>query len=163
MVLRTLARYTVSKTETTLYTYCFFAPVLTWVSECKRSSRRPLSLQVRDSSTKEVWFSGGDRRAKDSRSSQPASESTGENIWRPSWVPVKPDPIMNCVWVFWRDEEHENDPLGYEGRKHPTLQQIMETMRVLQWVNEEAKADRLRPFLERGMWQTLGCIFSKST
>ena len=50
------------------------------MSECKRPSRRPLSLQVRDSSNKEVRFSGGDRRARDCRSSQPASESTGENI-----------------------------------------------------------------------------------
>jgi len=36
-------------------------------------------VQVRDSSTKEVRFSGGDRRARGCRSSQPASESTGES------------------------------------------------------------------------------------
>ena len=34
----------------------------------------PLSLQVRDSSNKEVRFSGGDRRAKGCRSSHPAKQ-----------------------------------------------------------------------------------------
>ena len=36
-------------------------------------------MQVRDSSTKEVRFSGGDRRARGCHSSQPASESTNKN------------------------------------------------------------------------------------
>jgi len=37
----------------------------------------------------------------------------------------------------------------------------METMRALQAENEEAKDDQLRPFLERGMWQTSSCILAK--
>jgi len=53
-------------------------------------------------------------------------------------------------------------PLGSEGSEDPTLQQIMETMRALQAVNGEAKADQLRPFLERGMWQTSSCILAKT-
>ena len=38
---------------------------------------------------------------------QPANRSTSKNIWRPPWDPIKPDPINNCVWVFWCNEEHE--------------------------------------------------------
>jgi len=37
---------------------------------------------VRDSSTKEFRFSSGDRKARECRSSQPASESAGENSTR---------------------------------------------------------------------------------
>jgi len=37
----------------------------------------------------------------------------------------------------------------------------METMKALQSVNKEAKADQLRPFFERGMWQTSNCISAK--
>jgi len=50
---------------------------------------------------------------------------------------------------------------GQQESDNVTMQQIMETMKALQSVNEEAKADQLRPFLERGMWQTSSCISAK--
>ena len=52
-------------------------------------------------------------------------------------------------------------PQGSEGSKDPTLQQIMETIRAHQAANEEAKADQLRPFHERGTWQTSSFISVK--
>ena len=50
---------------------------------------------------------------------------------------------------------------GQQESDNVTMQQIMETMKALQSMNEEAKVDQLRPFLERGMWQTLSCISPK--
>jgi len=63
-------------------------------------SRRPLSLQVRDSSTKEVRFSGKNRRAKAAVQVNWRSESTGKNIWRPPWGPIKQGLTRNRVKIF---------------------------------------------------------------
>jgi len=50
---------------------------------------------------------------------------------------------------------------GQQETDNVTMQQIMETMKAFQSVNEEAKADQLRPFLKRRMWQTSSCISAK--
>ena len=69
------------------------------------------------------------------------SEVIRQEHLAPTVGPVKHDPIHSFVWVFWRDEEHKQSPLGSEGSDAPALQQLMETMRALKATNEEVKAE----------------------
>ena len=106
-MVRTLARYVVSKTETTLHTLLFSSPY--WLEHRSVNGRKGALCLYRWSVLlpNEVRFQTETNGARDYCLSQPTTESTDESIWRPLWGPIKLGPTHNCVESHQQYEKHD--------------------------------------------------------